>query len=110
MRQAHCKIGFDSHEPVITPLARSGKRQEAVSIVREIEASGEYVNPYYHAFPYIALGEHERALKLLEEAVDTSVEQLAWFSVEPSLDPLRATPGFQAQAKRLGRPPFPPSP
>ncbi|HVT45698.1 MAG TPA: tetratricopeptide repeat protein [Thermoanaerobaculia bacterium] len=82
-------------------LARDGKTSEALAIVRRIEAGGEYVNPYYLAFPYIALGDQERALDLLEEALETSVEQLAWFDLDPSLDPLRTSPRFQSMSKRL---------
>ncbi len=82
-------------------LARDGARAESLEILRRIETSGDYVNPYYLAFPYIAMGDHERALTLLEEAVETSVEQLAWFDLDPSLDPLRTSPRFQSLSKRL---------
>lgn len=82
-------------------LARDQEIGEALKIVRRIEARRDYVNPYYLAFPYIAMGDHERALTLLEEAVETSVEQLAWFDIDPSLDPLRTSPRFQSMSKRL---------
>jgi len=76
-------------------LARSGRPGEARAILKAIESSGSYVNPYYHALPHIALGDHPRALTLLEQAVETRVEQRAWLHLDPSLDPLRNSPQFQ---------------
>ena len=76
-------------------LARSGRPGEARAILKAIESSGSYVNPYYHALPHIALGDHPRAITLLEQAVETRVEQRAWLHLDPSLDPLRNSPQFQ---------------
>lgn len=82
-------------------LARSGRKTEAEDLVEKIEDQPGYVNPYYLAFPYIALGQHDRALDLLEKAVDTNVEQLAWLAVDPSLDPLRPHDRFRSLTERV---------
>ncbi|MBW3671614.1 MAG: tetratricopeptide repeat protein, partial [Acidobacteria bacterium] len=84
-------------------LARSGQKTEARDLVEKIEDEPGYVNPYYLAFPYIALGQHDRALALLEKAVDTNVEQLAWLAVDPSLDPLRRHERFKSLIRRITR-------
>ena len=81
-------------------LARSGETAQAANLVRTIEGQRGYLNPYYLAFPHIALGHEERALTLLERALDENVEQLAWISVDPSLDPLRANEQFQSIVRR----------
>jgi eukaryotic-like serine/threonine-protein kinase len=81
-------------------LARRGKRTEAVKLLRSIE-SLDYINPYYHAFPYIALGDYPQALGLIEQAVETRVEQRAWMGTDPSLDPLRSREEFQSLLGRL---------
>jgi eukaryotic-like serine/threonine-protein kinase len=85
-------------------LARSGRPGEARHILASIESTGTYINPYYHALPHIALGNHPRALTLLEQAVETRVEQRAWLHLDPSLDPLRERNVIPSAARDHGGP------
>jgi DNA-binding winged helix-turn-helix (wHTH) protein/tetratricopeptide (TPR) repeat protein len=62
----------------------------------------EYVAPAERALVAVELGEHARALALLEESIrERSGWVLPFLAVYPELDPLRADPRFQALVARL---------
>jgi hypothetical protein len=60
--------------------------------------------PEHLAYTYLALGDSDRALTLLERAADQRDPALLWLGVDPRVDPLRGTPRFDALLARLGRP------
>jgi serine/threonine-protein kinase len=86
-------------------LARTGKRGEAEALVAELERrrEREYVSPVALATVYIGLGNNERALDWAERAYDERRGWLAYFTVNPLLDPLRGEPRFQALVRRVAR-------
>lgn len=53
---------------------------------------------------YARLGEKEKALYWLEKAFESHTRDLIYMKVEPSYDPLRGDPRFQALLKRLKLP------
>lgn len=85
-------------------LARAGREEEAREIVDrlEVEAAEAYLSPYERAFGHVGLGDHDRALALLEEATRTRDAELIWIAVEPAFDPLRDEPRFQAILREMG--------
>jgi serine/threonine-protein kinase len=56
------------------------------------------------ALGYARLGEKEKALQWLEKAFESHTRDLIYIKVEPSYDPLRAEPRFQALVERLRLP------
>jgi serine/threonine-protein kinase len=86
-------------------LARAGKRDEAKSIVAELEErrQREYVSPVALATVYIGLGDNVHALDWSEIAYDERRGWLSYFTVNPLLDPLRNEPRFKALVARLRR-------
>lgn len=60
----------------------------------------ELVSPWHAAIIHLGLGETERALDLLAEAVDQRSWQVRMPGVEPTFAPLRATPRFIALLER----------
>jgi Flp pilus assembly protein TadD len=86
-------------------LARAGKRDEAKSVVAELEErrAREYVSPVALATVYIGLGDNGRALDWAETAYEERRGWLAYFTVNPLLDPLRLEPRFKALVARLRR-------
>ncbi len=48
------------------------------------------------------MGDADGALKHLEQAFREHLADLLWLNVEPSLDPIRSDPRFQALARRVG--------
>src|SRR5437016_4618619 len=79
--------------PIILALlghvyAVSGKRAEAQKIIDELnELSGRmYVDPYFLAQIYTALGARDSAFKQLERAYEQRSSWLVWLKVEPKFD------------------------
>jgi hypothetical protein len=53
------------------------------------------------AFLYTHLGEHAQAIDYLERAYQERAGDMLYLRVEPSLDPLRGDPRFQALIQRM---------
>jgi serine/threonine-protein kinase len=85
-------------------LARMGQPDEAAPLLAELEAqaASRYISPALPAHVHIALGDHARALDLLERSCDERAALLIWLPVRPSFDPLRGEPRFRAILDRIG--------
>jgi hypothetical protein len=96
--------------PLIVEQARFfavlGRVEEACLIIEELEGlrQTEYVPPLFTASIYRALGNYEEVFNRLEDAVQQRSGRLPFLSVEPSWDPLRQDPRFQALVEELGLP------
>ncbi|MDT7806531.1 MAG: eukaryotic-like serine/threonine-protein kinase [Acidobacteriota bacterium] len=77
--------------------AAAGRTTEARSLLDAMnnDASTRFVTPYHRALVHLQLGERERALDLLEEAVAASDPWIVWLGTEPQLDPLRGHSRFR---------------
>jgi tetratricopeptide (TPR) repeat protein len=84
--------------------AKAGKREDALRVIGELQRSpGERrVSPFHFALVYIGLGENERAIELLEKALDERTERLVWLRADPRFDPLRLNPRFIELLTRIG--------
>ena len=86
-------------------LAAAGHRDESVAILRDLEQERaravEYIAPHDLAYVYIALGQHDVAFELLDQAVDEHASRLLWIGVDPRVDPVRADPRLAAFLGRL---------
>lgn len=87
-------------------LARAGRGSEARDIHDELERRGatEYVSPTRLAQVSLALGETERALHQLQQAVQCRATDLAWVGVHPWFAPVRHHPSYPELADALGLP------
>ncbi|MBI3112193.1 MAG: protein kinase [Ignavibacteriales bacterium] len=63
-----------------------------------------YVNPNHTAILYAYAGEQERTMEWLEEAYRTRSSELAYINVEPTWNPVRGDPRFQALLRRMNFP------
>jgi len=83
--------------------ALSGDKAEAQKILHQLEKSSPamFVSTWHLALIDLALGEKEKALSLLEKAVDQHVGWVVRLGVEPALDSLRAEPRFKALQQRV---------
>jgi len=70
----------------------------------EEAAKDKYLPPVQRAFVHIGIGEHEKALDLLEQAYQENSWFLAFMQVEPWLDPLRDEERFKNIMKRMNFP------
>jgi len=64
-------------------------------------ASREYVSPASFVYAWIGLGDNERALEALNDALETRSAGFMGLLLDPRLDPLRGTTGFQQILQRL---------
>jgi serine/threonine protein kinase/Tfp pilus assembly protein PilF len=85
-------------------LAKAGRRAEAEAILRELKTTKEYVSPGELAVLYLALGDKEGALALLERAYDEHDLQLRYLKIDPHFDSLRSEPRFRALIRKVGLP------
>jgi TolB-like protein/Flp pilus assembly protein TadD len=84
--------------------AGAGRVQEAQEIIWRLEqmSATRYVSPYCMALIYCYLNDMERALALIEEAINIGDAWATWIGVDPQLDPLRDDPRFQELQQRWG--------
>jgi len=89
--------------------AAAGRGSEARSLLAALDAqtAERFVTPYHRALVRLQLGEHGRALDLLEEAAYTNDPWLVWLGTEPQLDPLRGHARFDALLRRTKNPAAP---
>ncbi|MBJ2173920.1 helix-turn-helix domain-containing protein [Aureibaculum sp. A20] len=61
-----------------------------------------YNTPYYLAQNYAFIGEHEKALSLLEKSVELRVSILIDINIDPNFKNLRSEPRFKIIIKKMG--------
>lgn len=87
-----------------TTYASAGRDSDARRLVAELgerERAGEYLWPVGLAMVFAQLGDVERGLARLAQAVEERAGWV-WMSMEPTLDPLRKDPRFHALCVRVG--------
>ncbi len=67
-------------------------------------AKTKYLPPCQRAFIHIGLGEHEKALSLLEQAYEEKSWYLIFMNIEPWYNPIRNDPRFQQLSRNLNLP------
>ena len=84
--------------------ARAGDVKKAHEIIGPIEAAAGNMpipNTFY-AVVFMAVGDLDKALSLLEEAYENRVPSMNVLMVEPIFDPLRDEPRFQTLLSKMG--------
>lgn len=82
-------------------LALMGDAAEASRLLASLDGSDGYVPAYEIAKARFALGEHERAMALLERAYAERSHSLVFLRVDPQLADVQAAPDFAALAARV---------
>ena len=80
-----------------TCLARHGGRKQASRILHELGKirATEYVDAYYMALLWDALGKREEAMQELERAYEENSSALPIMDMDPKMDSLRRDPRFE---------------
>ena len=80
-----------------------GQTEPARAILGELEvlAKTRYVSPYHPAYVHVGLGEHERALDLLEQAYEQRAGGIFGIKGSFLFAPLRGHPRFQALLRKM---------
>jgi TolB-like protein/Tfp pilus assembly protein PilF len=100
------KLGYAGKGYLGLWLAKSGKRDEAVKLLGELEqeAARGYVSDYSFALIHIGLGDKQEALNRLEKEMLGRSEMASYFAIQTELNDLRAEPRFKAMLKRMNLP------
>ena len=87
-------------------LGTAGRTEEALQILNDLTklATQKYVAPYFFAGIHIGLGEKQRAIECLHQCYEEHSHWLIYLPLDPSMDDLRDSPGFQDLLRRVGLP------
>jgi tetratricopeptide (TPR) repeat protein len=80
------------HTPLAYALAFAGRHDEARGVLKAIEDSALPLPSASLAPVYLALGEREKSIVLLQDAVEHGIPQFAWTRDDPRLASLRGDP------------------
>jgi eukaryotic-like serine/threonine-protein kinase len=82
----------------------TGERTKAWEVLRELEETRRsvYIPLMASVFVYAALGEHQKAIEMLETAYENRETNLAFLKTWPYLDGLRDDPRFQKVERQVG--------
>jgi serine/threonine-protein kinase len=86
--------------------ARSGRKQEAMGILAELDALSRrrYISPFELALIYFALDRKEEAFERLTKAYADRCFELITIKVDPRFDAVRNDPRFTSLFRQLGLP------
>ncbi|MFB3068122.1 MAG: tetratricopeptide repeat protein, partial [Acidobacteriota bacterium] len=83
--------------PVVLRSLASGNRTEAITAIRD----SAQLATYWKAVYYALVGEKEKALEGMTQAINERDPNSPWFNIEPAFDPLRDDPRFQNLLRRM---------
>lgn len=80
----------------------AGRKDRVLPLLDEAARVGTYVCPYESAVAHLSLGDTERALALLDEAVEKRSNCLMFLRMDPRLEPIRQHPHYAVLLRRVG--------
>jgi DNA-binding winged helix-turn-helix (wHTH) protein/TolB-like protein/Tfp pilus assembly protein PilF len=80
----------------------AGQKDKVLPLLEKAASAGTYVCPYESAAAYLSIGDEERAIKLLDEAVAKRSNCLIFLRNDPRLAPIRQNPHFPLLLNRVG--------
>jgi len=80
----------------------AGQKEKVLPLLAKADAAGIYLCPYESAAAYLSIGDKERAMTLLDEAVAKRSNCLIFVRNDPRLEPLRQDFHFPLWLSRVG--------
>lgn len=80
----------------------AGQKEKVLPVLEKAASAGTYVCPYESATAYLSIGDTERAMSLLDEAVAKRSNCLMFLRNDPRLTPIRQHPHYQVLLNRVG--------
>lgn len=86
--------------------AKSGRKEEAQKVLDELleMSKQDYVEPFFIALVYTALGEKDEAFVWLEKGYEEHILTMGELKIDPMFDSLRNDPRFENLLQRIGPP------
>jgi tetratricopeptide (TPR) repeat protein len=86
--------------------ALAGRRDEALKVLRQLQARSkqEFVSANLFAYIYAGMGDRDQAFTWLEKAYEERSDLVAAFRIGRQLDPLRSDPRYQDFLRRMNLP------
>jgi DNA-binding winged helix-turn-helix (wHTH) protein/TolB-like protein/Tfp pilus assembly protein PilF len=80
----------------------AGQKEKVLPLLEMAASAGTYVCPYESAAAYLSIGDKERAIALLDEAVAKRSNCLIFLRNDPRLEPIRQHPHYPILLSRVG--------
>ena len=80
----------------------AGQKEKVLPLLEKAASVGTYVCPYESAAAYLSIGDTQRALTLLDDAVVKRSNCLMFLRNDPRLEPIRQDPHYQVLLNRVG--------
>jgi hypothetical protein len=80
----------------------AGQKEKVLPLLEKAASAGTYICPYESAAAYLSLGDQERAMTLLDDAVAKRSNCLMFLRTDPRLEPLRQHPHYPVLLNRVG--------
>jgi DNA-binding winged helix-turn-helix (wHTH) protein/TolB-like protein/tetratricopeptide (TPR) repeat protein len=80
----------------------AGQKEKVLPLMEKAANTGTYVCPYESAAAYLSIGDKERAIALLDEAVAKRSNCLVFLRNDPRLESIREHPHFPILLTRVG--------
>jgi tetratricopeptide (TPR) repeat protein len=99
-------VALDRSSVALIMLAQAygyaGQRDKVKPLLDEAAGKGAFVCPFESAAAYLSIGDNERALALLNEAVEKRSNCLIFLRNDPRMRVLRDDPRYAALLTRVG--------
>ena len=80
----------------------AGQKEKVLPLLEKAASAGTYVCPYESAAAYLSIGDTQRAITLLDDAVAARSNCLMFLRNDPRLEPIRQDPHYQVLLNRVG--------
>jgi tetratricopeptide (TPR) repeat protein len=80
----------------------AGQKEKVLPLLEKAANTGTYVCPYESAAAYLSIGDTQRALSLLDDAIAKRSNCLIFLRNDPRLEPIRQDPHYQVLLSRVG--------
>jgi|GEM_PF-958138 len=98
--------GMDGSPLALILLAQAygyaGQKEKVLPLLEKAASAGTYICPYESAAAYLSIGDRERAISLLDEAVAKRSNCLVFLRNDPRLTPIRQHPHYPVLLNRVG--------
>jgi DNA-binding winged helix-turn-helix (wHTH) protein/TolB-like protein/tetratricopeptide (TPR) repeat protein len=80
----------------------AGQKEKVLPLLEKAASAGRYVCPYESAAAYLSIGDEQRAIALLDDAVGKRSNCLIFLRSDPRLEPIRDDPHYPVLLNRVG--------